>query len=51
MDTAALWRTDRKGAAGRFTEEYSLLTLAGVFIKAYFDAALGLHGMIRKRLK
>jgi hypothetical protein len=40
-----------KGAAGRFTEERSFLMLAGVFIKAYFDAVLGLPMMIRKRLK
>jgi len=40
-----------KGAAGRFTEEHSFLMLAGVFIKAYFDAALGLHRMIGKRFK
>jgi len=40
-----------KGAAGRFAEERSFLMLAGVFIKAYFDAVLGLPVMIRKRLK
>jgi len=40
-----------KGAAGRFAEERSFLMLAGVFIKAYFDAVLGLPVMIKKRLK
>jgi len=39
-----------KGAAGRFTEEYSLLKLIGVFLQAYADAIKGLYGMIKKRL-
>lgn len=40
-----------KGAAGKFTEKYSLLKLAGVFLRAYVDAIRGLSRMIKKRLK
>ena len=39
-----------KGSAGKFTEEYSLLKLVSVFLRAYADAIMGLRGAIRKRL-
>lgn len=39
----------KKGAAGKFTKEYSLLKLAGVFLRAYIDALRGLPAMMRKR--
>lgn len=38
-----------KGSAGKFVEEFSLLKLAGVFLRAYIDAIKGLPGMITKR--
>ena len=37
------------GAAGRFTEQHSLMRLLGVLLKAYFDGARGSLKMIRKR--
>jgi len=40
-----------KGSAGRFTDEYSLTRLAGVFFKAYADAIKGLYRMFKKRMK
>jgi GT2 family glycosyltransferase len=39
-----------KGAAGRFTEQYSLWKLISVLLKACFDAIRGSLKMIRKRL-
>lgn len=38
-----------KGSAGKFAEEFSLLKLARVFLRAYIDAIKGLPGMITKR--
>lgn len=38
-----------KGSAGKFAEEFSLLKLARVFLRAYTDAIKGLPGMITKR--
>lgn len=38
------------GAAGRFTEQYSLWKLVSVLLRAYFDATRGSLKMIRKRL-
>lgn len=40
-----------KGAAGKFTEEYSILQLGRVFLRAYIDSTKGLPMMIRKRLR
>jgi GT2 family glycosyltransferase len=37
------------GAAGRFTEQYSLWKLISVLLRAYFDAIKGSLKMIRKR--
>jgi GT2 family glycosyltransferase len=39
-----------KGAAGRFTEQYSLWKLINVLLRACFDAIRGSLKMIRKRL-
>jgi GT2 family glycosyltransferase len=39
-----------KGAAGRFTEQYSLWKLISVLLRACFDAIRGSLKMIRKRL-
>ncbi len=39
----------RKGAAGRFTEAFSLADLVRIYLKANVQAVLGLRKMLRKR--
>jgi GT2 family glycosyltransferase len=41
----------RKGAAGRFTESFSLAGLIWIYLKANFEAVLGLRKMLRKRMQ
>lgn len=47
-----LWSAfEGRGAAGRFTESFSLWKLIRVFLKADFDAVLGIPKMVKKRLE
>jgi len=41
----------RKGAAGRFTESFSLAGLIRIYLKANVEAVLGLRKMFRKRMQ
>lgn len=41
----------RKGAAGRFTESFSLAALITIYVKANVKAVLGLGKMLRKRMQ
>jgi hypothetical protein len=41
----------KKGAAGRFAERYSLLSLVGAVIKAYVSAFAGMPRVCRERRK
>jgi hypothetical protein len=41
----------RKGAAGRFTESFSLAALIRIYLKANVEAVLGLKKMLRKRMQ
>jgi len=41
----------RKGAAGRFTESFSLADLVRIYLKANVEAVCGLRKMLRKRIQ